>query len=100
MKILFTGGGTGGHIYPLVDIIRQLKKKYGGGISMSYLGPQDNFCKVVLAKEGIKIRNILSGKIRRYNDPLSFIQNAIDTCIKIPLGTIQSFLFYFLLIPM
>jgi len=99
MKILFTGGGTGGHIYPIVDIIRQLRKKYGEGISMSYIGPKDNFCKVVLSKEGIKVRNILSGKIRRYADPLSLIQNAIDTCIKLPLGMIQAFFELFLLIP-
>jgi len=28
MRILFTGGGTGGHIFPIIAVIRQLKKKY------------------------------------------------------------------------
>jgi UDP-N-acetylglucosamine--N-acetylmuramyl-(pentapeptide) pyrophosphoryl-undecaprenol N-acetylglucosamine transferase len=99
MKILFTGGGTGGHIYPIVDVIRQLRKKYGKGISISYLGPKDNFCKVVLSKEGVKVRRILSGKVRRYADPLSLIQNAIDTCVKLPLGMVQSFFILFAINP-
>jgi len=27
MKIVFTGGGTGGHIFPIIAIIRELQKK-------------------------------------------------------------------------
>jgi UDP-N-acetylglucosamine:LPS N-acetylglucosamine transferase len=30
MKILFTGGGTGGHIYPIVAVVRELKKDMAG----------------------------------------------------------------------
>ena len=26
MRILFTGGGTGGHIFPIIAIIRELKR--------------------------------------------------------------------------
>jgi UDP-N-acetylglucosamine:LPS N-acetylglucosamine transferase len=26
MKILFTGGGTGGHIFPLVAVLKEIKK--------------------------------------------------------------------------
>lgn len=95
MKILFTGGGTGGHIYPIVGVIRGLRKKYAGSIRLSYIGPKDNFCSVVLSKERVKVHRILSGKIRRYADPLSLIQNLIDTVIKIPLGVMQSFFWLF-----
>ena len=27
MKIIFTGGGSGGHLYPIIAVIRELKKK-------------------------------------------------------------------------
>jgi len=99
MKILFTGGGTGGHIYPVAAVIRELRSKYSGGIQLSYLGPKDNFCKVVLSKESVKVRTILSGKIRRYSDPLTVIQNAIDAVVKVPIGIIQSFFWLFFINP-
>ncbi|UMX47433.1 MAG: undecaprenyldiphospho-muramoylpentapeptide beta-N-acetylglucosaminyltransferase [Candidatus Nealsonbacteria bacterium DGGOD1a] len=99
MKIIFTGGGTGGHIYPIVAIVREIKKKYGTDIQLSYIGPKDNFCNVVLARERVKVRHILSGKIRRYMDPLSIIQNVIDTLVKVPLGVLQSFFLLFLMNP-
>lgn len=95
MKILFTGGGTGGHIYPIVAVARELKKKYGTSVQLSYMGPQDNFCNVVLAREHVKVRHIISGKIRRYLNPLSIMQNVIDAAIKVPLGVLQSFFFLF-----
>ena len=28
MKVVFTGGGTGGHIYPIIAIARELKRVY------------------------------------------------------------------------
>ncbi len=99
MKILFTGGGTGGHIYPIIEIIREIRVKYAGGIQLSYLGPKDNFCKVVLSKEGVKVRTILSGKIRRYSDPLALMQNVIDAAVKVPLGIVQSFFWLFIINP-
>jgi len=95
MKILFTGGGTGGHIYPIAAIVRELRKKYGATIHLSYLGPKDNFCNVVLAKERVKVNNIVAGKLRRQADPLSLLQNLIDAIIKIPLGVLQSFFWLF-----
>jgi UDP-N-acetylglucosamine--N-acetylmuramyl-(pentapeptide) pyrophosphoryl-undecaprenol N-acetylglucosamine transferase len=95
MKILFTGGGTGGHIYPAAAVIRELRNKYGAGIKLSYLGPKDNFCKVVLSKEGVKVHTILSGKIRRYSDILTVMQNVIDAVIKVPIGIVQSFFWLF-----
>ena len=93
MKILFTGGGTGGHVYPIVAVVRALKVISKGRypLKLFYLGPKDNFCRVVLVHEGVKVKTITAGKIRRYMDPLAFFQNIIDVAFKVPFGTIQAF---------
>jgi UDP-N-acetylglucosamine--N-acetylmuramyl-(pentapeptide) pyrophosphoryl-undecaprenol N-acetylglucosamine transferase len=100
MKILFTGGGTAGHIMPIVAVSREIRKIFPGKeLKFYYLGPKDNFASIFLSQENIKIKHILAGKIRRYLTPLSLLQNVLDICFKIPLGILQSFFLIFFLAP-
>ncbi len=95
MKIIFTGGGTAGHIFPIISIVREIKKaKPSGDFEFFYIGPNDNFSKELLEQEGIKIKRILAGKIRRY---FSFY-NLIDI-FKVPLGFFQAFYHIFVISP-
>jgi UDP-N-acetylglucosamine--N-acetylmuramyl-(pentapeptide) pyrophosphoryl-undecaprenol N-acetylglucosamine transferase len=96
LKILFTGGGTAGHLTPIIAICRQLKKMYQGSFPLEfyYLGPRDEFSKD-LVKEGIRKKWVASGKIRRYLGVMSFFQNLIDLFFKIPFGIFQAFLYIF-----
>lgn len=89
MKVLFTGGGSGGHLFPIIAIIREIKKNYPE-INSLYVGPKDNFSNRILKKEGIEYKNISSGKLRRYLGLKSILLNFIDLFIKIPLGFFQS----------
>ncbi len=100
MKVLFTGGGSGGHIVPIIAIARELRKiRQKDDIQFSYLGPKDNFGSIFLSHEGIKIRHVLAGKVRRYINLKSVLQNIFDIVFKIPLGIIQSFFYIFFLSP-
>lgn len=92
MRILFTGGGSGGHLSPIVAVIRQLKKIYPSA-ELFYLGP-DNFGTEFLAKEGIRTKYILAGKFRRY-----FSFWTIWDFIKIPLGFGQALWFIYIWMP-
>ncbi len=88
MRILFTGGGTGGHIFPLVAIAREIRIIYPKkDLKFYYLGPKDDFSLLMLSQEDFVIKTIISGKIRRYFS----IHNFIDILFKIPLGIMQSF---------
>ena len=92
MKILFIGGGSGGHIFPVIAIVRELWKIYPKeDLKFFYLGPRDEFSSVLLSLEKIEIRTILAGKIRRYFNIFAFLQNLGDVLFKIPFGICQSF---------
>ncbi len=86
MKVVFTGGGTAGHIYPIIAIIEEIKK-IKPDISFYYIGPKDDFALEALKREKVNLRIVSAGKIRRY---FSF-QNIVDIFFRIPKGFIQSF---------
>jgi len=94
MKILFTGGGTAGHIFPIIAVVRELRKM-GSDAECFYAGPKDDFGEIILSQEGIKIKWVLAGKIRRYFSWKSILENIIDILFKMPLGFIQSFFYVF-----
>ncbi len=88
MKIVFTGGGSGGHLVPIVAVARELRRLHtADDLLLYYMGPQDDFVMGLLPQEGVAVKKIVGGKIRHY---FSFL-NIIDIGFKIPLGFLQSF---------
>lgn len=100
MKILFTGGGTGGHVFPIIAIAREIRRIYRGkDLQLFHIGPEDEFSSIVLSQEGIKVKIISAGKIRRYLGWKSALQNLVDLFIKVPIGVIRAFFYVFFLAP-
>ena len=92
MKILFTGGGSGGHIFPIVAIVRELRKiRSNQDLEFLFVGPKDEWASNYIIKEGVEVKTIFAGKIRRYLTPDAIFQNIVDIFFKIPLGIIQAF---------
>ncbi|MDI6883044.1 MAG: UDP-N-acetylglucosamine--N-acetylmuramyl-(pentapeptide) pyrophosphoryl-undecaprenol N-acetylglucosamine transferase [Patescibacteria group bacterium] len=96
MTIIFTGGGTAGHIFPIIAICREIRKIRSGdkNLRLFYIGTGDAYSLNLLAQEGVKIKKIFAGKLRRY---FSF-RNFLDL-FKIPIGILQSFFWLFFLTP-
>ncbi len=86
IRILFTGGETGGHIYPIIAVAEELQ--ISGDtmeIDLRYFGVPGNY-KKLLEENNIWVSKILSAKLRRYFD----IRNLVDILIFLPLSFIQA----------
>lgn len=70
--ILLTGGGTGGHIYPLLAVGEYLQKTAGKSVEIVYLGPK-HFLNREFEKLGIRVETIASAKLRRYFSLANFL---------------------------
>ena len=69
MKILFTGGGTAGHVTPNVALIEQFQKD---GWDCVYVGSTSGIEKEIITRLDIPYNAIASGKLRRYFDWRNF----------------------------
>ena len=75
MKIIFTGGGSGGHFYPIIAIVESIQKiaKEKKLISpeMYFFAPAP-YNQGLLYDHNIQYKKITAGKIRRYFSLLNF----------------------------
>lgn len=86
-RILLVGGGTGGHVYPLVAVASALRAQAQTKnilVEFKILG-EGPIAGKVAREAGISYSSILAGKFRRYFSPLIFWD-----LIKLPIGFVQS----------
>ena len=93
-RVVLSGGVSGGHTYPLIAVARVLRKRYPQGIELLFLGGGGVFEQTAMETEGIPMRRILYGKMRRY---FSFL-NYLDF-FKLPLGILQALWHLLLFMP-
>ncbi len=80
-KIVFTGGGSAGHVTPNIAIINKLK---ASGWDITYIGSRNGIEEEIIGNEKIPFHGISSGKLRRYfdwknfSDPLRIIKGAME----------------------
>jgi UDP-N-acetylglucosamine--N-acetylmuramyl-(pentapeptide) pyrophosphoryl-undecaprenol N-acetylglucosamine transferase len=88
MKIVLTGGGTGGHFYPLIAVAEEIHRLCEESKIIEpkvyYMGP-DPYDSLALAENDIEFIRAAAGKVRRYASLLNFLDS-----FKILFGIIES----------
>jgi UDP-N-acetylglucosamine--N-acetylmuramyl-(pentapeptide) pyrophosphoryl-undecaprenol N-acetylglucosamine transferase len=88
MRVLLAGGGTGGHILPLISIkeeIERIATNRREETQFLFIGHLDENGKALLEKHNIAFRSVYAGKMRRY----ASFENFSDP-FKTFLGLLQS----------
>jgi UDP-N-acetylglucosamine--N-acetylmuramyl-(pentapeptide) pyrophosphoryl-undecaprenol N-acetylglucosamine transferase len=79
LRLIVTGGGTGGHTYPAITTIRATRELLDGvgvGLEVLYVGSAGGLEARVAEQERLPFQAVSTGKLRRSANPLRMISAA------------------------
>src|SRR3954454_4219949 len=94
LRMIVTGGGTGGHVYPALTTVNALQGRLsetGTAPELLWVGIADSLEARIAARNDIPFRAITTGKLRRSVSPRDLARNIADA-FRIPLGIAQAIL--------
>lgn len=98
MRIVLTGGGTGGHIIPFAPIIEALRTLHNEkkdslpkylepkNLDITFMGVATSEARELFGSYGVPVVNIPSGKLRRYASGLTLV----DLLFRLPFGILRA----------
>ena len=85
IRIVLTGGVSGGHVFPLLAVADSVQRKSPIHTEFLFIGSRGAFEENAMQAAGIRMKFVATGKWRRYFS----LQNFIDVC-KLPWGLLQA----------
>ncbi|MDE2001128.1 MAG: UDP-N-acetylglucosamine--N-acetylmuramyl-(pentapeptide) pyrophosphoryl-undecaprenol N-acetylglucosamine transferase [Patescibacteria group bacterium] len=85
LHIVFTGSGSGGHVFPLIAVAQELKKQaeaFNLPLDMRYFGSERAYAQDIVDAD-MDFVPILSSKMRRYASLMNIV-DAVKFCLSIP----------------
>lgn len=91
MRVLVTGGGTGGHVSPALAVIQALQKREPG-VVIRYVGSATGVEAKLAREAGLEFVGVASGKLRRSSKgPLGLLTGAnLRDAFRVPQGFFQA----------
>ncbi|MCX4469415.1 UDP-N-acetylglucosamine--N-acetylmuramyl-(pentapeptide) pyrophosphoryl-undecaprenol N-acetylglucosamine transferase [Micromonospora sp. NBC_01655] len=92
LRMIVTGGGTGGHTYPALTAINALQVRLaetGTAPELLWVGVADGLEAKIANRNNIPFRAVTTGKLRRSPNPRELARNVVDA-FRIPLGIAQA----------
>jgi UDP-N-acetylglucosamine--N-acetylmuramyl-(pentapeptide) pyrophosphoryl-undecaprenol N-acetylglucosamine transferase len=92
MRVMVTGGGTGGHVAPAMAVIAELQRRHGSSLTLAYAGSAAGLEARLAGEAGIEFIAIASGKLRRSSRGvrgLLTVANVRDV-FRVPIGVLQA----------
>lgn len=112
IRLVLTGGGSGGHTFPLIAVARELKKLAAEKnifLELIYIGPDDFTLQYIKKEQGIVIKSITAGKLKRrinsdnskvsIKEKLKILFDNIVHFIKVLSGIFQAFYYIYIFMP-
>ena len=84
LRLLVTGGGTGGHVFPIIAVLEELRSR-PLDLEVHWIGSSTGLEREAAAEAGIPFHPVAVGKLRRYVS----LRNVLDSA-RVPLGSLQS----------
>lgn len=101
MRILFAGGGTGGHFFPILAVIREIKRVAEDqrilDLELFYMSPDDLGVLLLAEEEVVRIKT-RSGTWRAVLSPLDLARNIRDAAL-LAVGVCVALWNMFLVVP-
>ncbi len=84
MRIMISGGGTGGHIYPMLAVVNELTRQEVSRSDIIWLGCGEGLEESVVSRSGFSFRRVSSGALREFGP-----WRALGSLCRLGIGMVQ-----------